>query len=79
MRHIVKIQNPGMVKLDTFLLKTKLKCIDKILMKKLFQQLKLSEFYQLLKKARVFFLELLACIFRSAKYAQIRFFSKSNK
>ena len=43
-----------MVKLDIFFLKTQSKCIDKTLMKKLFQQLKLNEFYQLLKKAHVF-------------------------
>ena len=83
MCNFVKIYNPRMVKLDIFFLKTQSKCIDKTLMKKLFQQLKLNEFYQLLKKAHVFLFffvpKSLLCIFQSAKYAEIRFSSKSNK
>ena len=51
MRHFVKIHNPWMVKLDIFFLKTQLKCIDETSVKKLSQQLKLNEFYRLLKKA----------------------------
>ena len=37
MRHLVKINNPLMVKLDTFFLKTQLNCIGQTLVKKLSQ------------------------------------------
>ena len=54
MRNFVKIYNSQMVKLDTFCLKTQLKCSNETLVKKLSQELKSNEFYQVLKKAYLF-------------------------